>query len=115
MILGGVDKQGPKLYSIPLGGTLYPVKVYATGSGSTYVQGLIDATYREGMTRAETEAFVAKTIAHAMARDGSSGGMIRLMTITADSVEEQCLLARQVAVRPVEKQWPPTAGYTSES
>jgi 20S proteasome subunit beta 1 len=100
MILGGVDKQGPKLFSIPLGGTLYPVKVYASGSGSTYVQGLIDATYREGMTRSETEAFVAKTISHAMARDGSSGGMLRLITITKDSVDEQCFLGDKLPYGP---------------
>lgn len=91
MIIGGVDKKGAHLYSIPLGGTLYEVKVYASGSGSTYIQGLIDATFREGMTRSETEAFVAKTISHAMARDGSSGGMIRIMTITADGCSEQCI------------------------
>jgi 20S proteasome subunit beta 1 len=100
MILGGVDKQGAKLYSITLGGTVYPVKVYASGSGSTYVQGLIDATYREGMTRSETEAFVAKTISHAMARDGSSGGMLRLITITKDSVDEQAILGDQLPFGP---------------
>jgi 20S proteasome subunit beta 1 len=100
MILGGVDKQGAKLYSIPLGGTLYPVEVYASGSGSTYVQGLIDATYRKGMTRSETEAFVAKTISHAMARDGSSGGMLRLVTITKDSVEEQHILGNELPYGP---------------
>ena len=91
MIVGGVDKSGPHLYSIPLGGSQVKVKVYASGSGSTYIQGLIDATWREKMTRSETEAFIAKTLSHAMARDGHSGGMVRIITITADGATEQAL------------------------
>ena len=34
---------------------------------------------------------MAKTISHAMCRDGSSGGMVRLVTITADGAEEKCI------------------------
>lgn len=100
MIVGGVDKSGAHLYSIPLGGTQVKVKVYATGSGSTYIQGLIDATFRDGMTRQETEAFVAKTISHAMNRDGSSGGMLRLITITAAGVDETCIQGDKLPVAP---------------
>jgi 20S proteasome subunit beta 1 len=44
------------------------------GSGSTYIYGLMDATYRVGMDKQECIDFVKKTISHAMARDGSSGG-----------------------------------------
>ena len=45
--------------------------------------------YKPGMTRAECQAFVKKAIAHAMARDGSSGGIIRLVTVDANGTERE--------------------------
>ena len=44
------------------------------------------ATCRPDMTKEECQAFVKKMLAHAMARDGSSGGVIRTVTITEDEV-----------------------------
>ena len=48
--------------------------------------GFLDATFRVGMTRDEALAFVRAALAHAMARDGSSGGVIRTVVINADGV-----------------------------
>lgn len=42
--------------------------------------------HRPGMTKEECQKFVKKALAHAMARDGSSGGVIRTVTITKDEV-----------------------------
>lgn len=39
------------------------------------------------MTKDECLKFVKKALSHAMARDGSSGGVIRTVTITKDGVE----------------------------
>ena len=49
--------------------------------------GHVDATFREGMTREECIDFTKSTLALAMARDGSSGGVIRLAVIDASGVE----------------------------
>jgi 20S proteasome subunit beta 1 len=71
------------------------------GSGSTYVYGYCDATYQDGWGEAETIQFVKNSasahsvsfradpsaLALAMARDGSSGGCIRMCVITEDKVE----------------------------
>lgn len=38
------------------------------------------------MTEEECKAFVVKAVSHAMARDGSSGGCIRTVTINKDGV-----------------------------
>lgn len=54
------------------------------GSGSTYIYGLVDNKFREGMTKDEAKSMVEKCISHAMARDGSSGGIIRTVVITED-------------------------------
>jgi 20S proteasome subunit beta 1 len=51
------------------------------GSGSTYIYGHVDAAYHPNMTKEESIEFAKKAVAHAMARDGSSGGVIRLVII----------------------------------
>ncbi|KAI0053094.1 20S proteasome subunit [Auriscalpium vulgare] len=88
IIVGGWDKDvGPSVYNIPLGGGLFRQPWAIGGSGSTYVYGYCDATYREGWGRDETVEFVKNTLSLAMARDGSSGGVIRMAVITEDAVE----------------------------
>eukprot|EP00953_Heterococcus_sp_UTEX-ZZ885_P031624 16582-Heterococcus_DN1.PRE.2 len=51
--------------------------------------GHVDASYKEGMTKDEARSFVKTAIAHAMARDGSSGGVIRIVAISKDGVERE--------------------------
>ena len=59
------------------------------GSGSTYIWAWCDANYREGMTRAECEQFVRHGLSLAMSRDGSSGGVIRTVTIDRNGSERK--------------------------
>lgn len=66
------------------------------GSGSTYIYGLVDSLYREGMSRQECIDFVKKVISHAMARDGSSGGVIRLVIIDESGVEKEVVLGKSL-------------------
>jgi len=75
------------VYCVPLGGACVQQDFAIGGSGSTYIYGLMDASYRVGMSKAECIDFVKKTISHAMARDGSSGGVIRLAAIDKTGVE----------------------------
>jgi len=88
IIVAGWDKEaGPSVYNVPLGGGMFKQPWAIGGSGSTYVWGYCDATYREGWGRDETVEFVKNTLALAMSRDGSSGGTIRMCVITEDAVE----------------------------
>ncbi|PCH41292.1 20S proteasome subunit [Wolfiporia cocos MD-104 SS10] len=88
IICAGWDKdEGPSVYNIPLGGGIFRQPWAIGGSGSTYVYGYCDATYREGWGKEETIEFVKNTLALAMSRDGSSGGVIRMCVITGDGVE----------------------------
>lgn len=43
------------------------------------------------MTEEECKSFVRKAVAHAMARDGSSGGCIRTVVITAGGAKRDFL------------------------
>lgn len=89
MIVGGWDPiEGPQVYSIPLGGAFIPGEYAVGGSGSIYLTSLIEENFKKGMKKEEAIEFVRKCVGHAMYADGSSGGLIRMMDITADSNTE---------------------------
>ncbi len=83
--------DGGKVYAIPLGGMIMPQPFSIGGSGSTYIYGHVDATYRSNMTADECETFVINALALAMARDGSSGGVIRLCNISKAGVQRRVI------------------------
>jgi 20S proteasome subunit beta 1 len=79
IIVAGWDKKnGPAVYNVPLGGSLHKAPfaiggnvtfrwmlvnlvfnyVFIVGSGSTYIYGYCDATYKDDMTREECVEFV---------------------------------------------------------
>ncbi|GAA6005243.1 hypothetical protein JCM10207_002911 [Rhodosporidiobolus poonsookiae] len=88
IIVAGWDKiSGGTVYNIPLGGGKFKAPWAIGGSGSTYIYGYCDATYREDFTKEETIDFVRNSLALAMSRDGSSGGTIRMAIITETDVE----------------------------
>mmetsp|Transcript_834 Transcript_834/g.975 ORF Transcript_834/g.975 Transcript_834/m.975 type:complete len:239 (-) Transcript_834:83-799(-) len=101
LIVAGWDEtRGGQVYSIPLGGALLRVPYAADGSGSGYIAGLLDEKYKPGMTEAECVEFVQRSVAHAMARDGSSGGMIRTVVITKDGVRETAIEGNKLPYGP---------------
>jgi len=90
IIIGGWDpKDGASVWALPLGGTLVKQNYAVGGSGSTYIYGYVDANYKVGMSKSDCLKFVRTAISHAMARDGSSGGVIRTVVITKDGVEKE--------------------------
>lgn len=59
IIVAGWDPiSGGTVYNIPLGGGLFKGPWAIGGSGSTYIYGYCDATFREGWGRDETVEFV---------------------------------------------------------
>lgn len=97
IIVAGWDKRhGGQVYSIPLGGMLVRQPFSIGGSGSSYVYGHVDSTFKEGMDKQQCIDFVTKTLALAMARDGSSGGVIRLGIITEAGIERQIVRGKDL-------------------
>lgn len=93
IICAGWDRRyGGQVYTIPLGGMVVRQPVSIGGSGSTYVYGYVDATFKEGMKKEECCKFVTNTLTLAMNRDGSSGGVVRLAIITEKGVERRLTL-----------------------
>ena len=85
VVAGWDSVGGAQVYNIPVGGGYHKLPFTLGGSGSTYVYGHCDQNWKEDMTRDEAEAFVKSAISLAMARDGSSGGIIRLAHISPDA------------------------------
>ncbi|CAO3588997.1 unnamed protein product [Absidia cylindrospora] len=83
------EKDGPSVYNVPLGGSLHRQPFAIGGSGSTYIYGYCDSVWKDDMTQEEAVTFVKNALSLAMARDGSSGGVIRLAVITKDGVDRQ--------------------------
>lgn len=100
IVAGYDDREGGQVYSIDLGGTKTRRPYSCGGSGSIYVMGYLDATWKSGMTKDATKCLAKRAVAHAMSRDGSSGGMIRLVVITKDNVEEEAIWGDALPVQP---------------
>jgi len=101
VIIAGWDPvEGGSVYSIPLGGTCLKVPFALSGSGSTYIYGLIDAEYDPAVTMQDARTLVKKAISHAMARDGSSGGIIRTVVVTADGNDRDYTAGNQLPFGP---------------
>lgn len=97
IIVAGWDKRlGGQVYSVPIGGMLVRQAFTIGGSGSSYVYGYTDANFKEGMTQEEAVNFSKNTLALAMSRDGSSGGVIRLGIITKDGIERRVITGKDI-------------------
>ena len=102
IIVAGWDAvKGGQVFALPIGGAMLP-RPYATGgSGSTYIYGFCDAYYKAGMGKDACIEFVTKALSHAMARDGSSGGVIRLAVIDESGVERKFVAGNQLPFGPL--------------
>ncbi|KAL3861667.1 hypothetical protein ACJMK2_007718 [Sinanodonta woodiana] len=97
ILVAGWDKrEGGQVYNIPLGGMITRSPFSIGGSGSTYLYGYVDSNYRPGMSKEECLKFIANAVSLAINRDGSSGGIVRLATITKDGVERFTLTGDQI-------------------
>lgn len=93
IICAGWDrKEGGQVYCIPLGGMCLRQPVTIGGSGSTYIYGYVDATYKPNMAQNACLEFTKNAISLAIQRDGSSGGVVRLASITEAGIERQTIL-----------------------
>ncbi|XP_010603556.1 proteasome subunit beta type-9 isoform X1 [Fukomys damarensis] len=96
LITAGWDQgEGGQVYGT-LGGMLTRQPLIIGGSGSTYIYGYVDAAYKPGMSPEECRRFTTDAIALAMSRDGSSGGIVYLVTITAAGVDHRIVLGNEL-------------------
>ena len=101
LVAGWDEKEGGQVYCIPVGGALVQQPFSIGGSGSTYIYGFCDAYSKPGMTAMQCEEFVKKALSHAMARDGSSGGVIRTVRIDAAGAEKKFVAGDKLPFGPL--------------
>ncbi|MBN3289407.1 PSB9 protein, partial [Polypterus senegalus] len=96
LIVAGWDKsKGGQVYGT-LGGMLIRQPFAVGGSGSTYIYGYVDSAYKKNMTKDDCHKFVANALSLAMNRDGSSGGVIYMVTITEKGTEDKVILGNEL-------------------
>lgn len=88
LLIGGLDEEGPHLYSLdPLGSLLEEPEFASTGSGSVIAYGVLESEYRKGMSIDDAVKLVKIAIEAAKKRDAASGGELQIVTITKKGVE----------------------------
>lgn len=88
VLIGGVDEEGPHVYSIDPLGSLTEEKCVATGSGSPIAYGILEDRYREDVTVEEFLPIVVRAINSAMRRDAASGDSFNVAVIDGKGYRE---------------------------
>lgn len=88
LIIGGVDKTGPKLFSLdPLGSTIEDT-VISTGSGSPYAYGVLEDSFKKDMSINETVKVGVRALQAALNRDAMTGNGIDVIRITKEGAKK---------------------------
>ncbi len=90
-LVGGVDPDGPQLFSMDLAGSLIPDDYITAGSGSPIAMGVLEAEYGKGLDCEAGAKLAIKAIKAAIARDAVSGDGIDILVIKAGSAEEKTI------------------------
>lgn len=97
-ILGGKDSEGGHLYNLGVDGSVLEVDDYTCdGSGSVFAIGVLEATYKKGISVEEGVKLALKAVNAALQRDMYSGNGIDIITITDKGV--QTVLEKELEVR----------------
>jgi proteasome beta subunit len=84
LVLAGYDSSGGHVYSLDAAGGAIPDKYTAGGSGSPYVFGVLEDTYKDDLSTDAGVDIAIRAITAAKNRDSASGGMINVAVITKD-------------------------------
>ncbi|TPP61158.1 Proteasome subunit beta type [Fasciola gigantica] len=87
LILGGVDYQGPHLYSVSPHGCSDKLPYITMGSGCLAALSVLESRFRFDLSRTEAMQLVRDAIAAGIFNDLGSGSNVDLCVITKDSTE----------------------------
>jgi len=90
-IVGGVDKEGPSLYSLDPLGSVLPDKYTVVGSGTEIAMGVVEEGYKDNMGMEEAKDLVIRAMKSAVSRDIMSGDGIDFLLITKDGIREESM------------------------
>jgi len=90
-IVGGLDEEGPSLFVLDVLGSLIPDKYAVVGSGTEIAMGVLEESYKEGLSIEEAKALVTRAIKSAISRDAMSGDGIDFLVITKEGIAEEAI------------------------
>jgi proteasome beta subunit len=90
-IVGGVDKEGPSLYSLDPLGSVLPDRYTCVGSGTEIAIGVVEEGYKDNMEMEEAKELVIRAMKSAVSRDVMSGDGIDFLIITKDGIREESM------------------------
>lgn len=88
-VVGGVDEEGPSIYSLDPMGSLIPDKFITAGSGAPIAMGLLEAQYSKELNLEAGAELALGAIRSAVARDVVSGDGVDMLLIQAEGMEER--------------------------
>ena len=87
-LVGGYDEEGPHIYYTDYIGSVLPDKYAATGSGSPVALGVLEAEYKDDLTKKKAIELAIRAVAAAIERDAASGNSILVSVIDKDGYQE---------------------------
>lgn len=96
LVVAGVDKDGPKLYTLDAIGSLMPDDYGTAGTGMLMSIGILEAEYKPDMTTAAGEKLVEKAIRNSIKRDAMTGNGIDILTITQEGAKEKYIEIKEL-------------------
>ena len=90
VIIGGVDNK-PVIYTLDPLGSLLPDDYATAGTGAEMAIGVIEASYKPGMTEKDARDLAVKSIRSAVSRDAASGDGVDILVITKKGCKEESI------------------------
>lgn len=89
LMVGGFDSTGPSLWSLDaIGSYEEEKKFFSTGSGSPMALGVLEDSYRDGISSEEGAKLAVRAVSAAVQRDIASGGRgVDVAVISKDGVK----------------------------
>jgi len=87
MLVAGLDETGPRLFEADISGAVTEEKFTSSGSGSPIALGVLEASYKDGLSSDEASEIAGKAVKAAMERDPGSGNGIMVLKITKGGTE----------------------------
>ena len=96
LVVAGLDKDGPKLYTLDALGSLMPDDYGTAGTGMLLSIGILEAEYKPNLTITAGEKLVEKAIRNAIKRDAMTGNGIDILIITKDGAKEKFIEIKEL-------------------
>ena len=87
MIVAGLDKDGPHVYTLDMAGGISDEDFASTGSGSPVAYGVLESQWKEDLTEEEGLKIAIMALATAISRDAATGDGMDVVIVNKKGVK----------------------------